>query len=166
MEGGLVQGRIWIDYNNGYHGGVWVFGGMQAPLWMLPFNRWYGAYLNESSLVAHRGVEVKSSHDIQSLRLFFKKQVTYVWVFICTMNKVAKQGVFHCHLCLSNVIFHIQYDKTSCIGVCDWELVPKLRRSQAQIMVVGPRMKNNTQNLIGGGCTMIFFTCVTHYLHY
>ena len=87
---------------------------MRAPLWMLSLNRWYGVYLDESSLGAHKGGGVKSSHDIQSLRLFFKKWVTFVGMFICIMDEVANQGVFHYDSCLSNVIFHVEYDKTLC----------------------------------------------------
>jgi hypothetical protein len=89
--------------------------------------------------------------------LLFKKWITIVWVFICIMDKVAKQSVFHCGLYLSNVFVHIQYDKTLCIGVCDWKLMFGLRRSQDQFFVVGPMIKNNTQNQISVGCTMIFF---------
>lgn len=65
---------------------------------VLALHQEYGPFLGVLGLAAHRPRGVKFAHDIQALRLFLKKWVALAWAFICSMEKVAMQGVFHCNL--------------------------------------------------------------------
>ena len=110
---------------------VWWNTGTLADI--LALNREFGPYLNDPSLATRGLGGVQFAHDIQTLRLFLRKRMALAWAFICIMDEVAKQGVLHNDLSPSNIVFHVQSDKTLRIGICDWGSAARAREEPRSI---------------------------------